>query len=382
MKHLFKICSISILALLFSTIVFAQDSGLQRTSSSRYLISAKAGGVNYIQGKVTVKRKDSTSGYLVKGNSLTVGERVITSRYSKAEILLNPGSYVRLDQESEFEFLTTSLDNLKLKLHRGSAIFEVYAGNGFTVNVKTPTARFYLVKSGVYRIDVLENGLSKIEVRRGKAQLGDFNATKLKKGKAAIVNNGQVAVSSFKRKDRDEFENWSRSRAKGLAKANAKLQRNNMRSALWNGYRSNRWNPYSSFGVWAYSPMFGSYCFLPFGYGWRSPYGFNLSRDLFYFRLPRTVYYYRPVTKTTGTTASSTNTGGTSTRPTVAPRRTPPKPSGVGGSRSRAGRTPSTVGGIRRVSPPRRTTPAPRPSRPSFPSQSGRRKVTPRNLDN
>jgi hypothetical protein len=38
---------------------------------------------------------------------------------------LNPGSYIRLAENSSFEFLTTSLDDLQLKLSDGSAMLEV-----------------------------------------------------------------------------------------------------------------------------------------------------------------------------------------------------------------------------------------------------------------
>ncbi len=39
---------------------------------------------------------------------------------------------------------------------------------------------------------------------------------------------------------------------------------------------------------------FGSYCFLPFGYGWNSPYGYSYGRDLWYFRLPSVIYNQPP----------------------------------------------------------------------------------------
>lgn len=35
---------------------------------------------------------------------------------------------------------------------------------------------------------------------------------------------------------------------------------------------------YNSFGLWIYSAQFGGHCFLPFGYGWRSPYGWWYDR--------------------------------------------------------------------------------------------------------
>jgi hypothetical protein len=62
----------------------------------RYIVSARAGGVNYVEGTVAVIRKSGRSGLLLKGDTLEVGDRVSTGANGKAEILLNPGSFLRL----------------------------------------------------------------------------------------------------------------------------------------------------------------------------------------------------------------------------------------------------------------------------------------------
>ncbi|MEZ5344707.1 MAG: FecR domain-containing protein [Pyrinomonadaceae bacterium] len=296
-KNLITIFSAFFIFALFAVFSNAQERDAVRSiAGSQYVISAQAGGVNLTIGEVLVQRKNLTSGYLVKGDTLEVGDRVMTAAGAKTEVLLNPGSYVRLGGNAEFEFVTTDLDDLQLKLNRGSAMFEVYASNDFRVTVVAPGSRFYLIKSGVYRVDVLGNGTSRIEVRKGKAQIGDFEATSVKKSRSAVVEGNDVAIEKFDRDERDDLEAWSRDRAKELAKANASLERDRLRSTLWNGYRSSSWDTFNSYGLWTYSPSLGSYCFLPFGYGWRSPYGFGLNRDLYYFRLP-TVVYYMPTVK-------------------------------------------------------------------------------------
>ncbi len=291
-------CNTAIISLLvlfgaiFVTGLNAQDGATIRSvAGNPYVISAKAGGVNYTRGQVTIQRKDLTAGLLIKGDSVEVGDKVITGATSRTEILLNPGSYARLGGNAEFEFITTNLDDLQLKLSRGSAMFEVYASDDFRITILTPTSRFYLVKSGVYRVDADLNGTSRLEVRKGKAQVGDLNATTLKKSRAADVSGREVAVSKFDRDERDDLENWSRERAKELSEANAQLERSATRNTLLNSYRNTGWDTFGSYGLWAYSPQFGSYCFIPFGNGWSSPYGFGLRRDLYYFRLPQYVYY-------------------------------------------------------------------------------------------
>ncbi len=307
--------STSIILLMLSTLIIAQDDKrtIKSAASSLYVISAKAGGVNYIEGSVAVQRKTSGAGYLVKGDQIEVGDKVSTDRNSKAEILLNPGSFARLGSNTEFEFITTSLDDLKLQISRGTAIFEVYASNDFVVTVKAPNARFYLVKSGVYRVDVLENGSSRLQVWKGRAQVGDINANKVKKSRAVVLNGSNVSIQKFDRDEKDPFDAWSKSRAKQLAKANARLRRKTLKNSLVSGFRSNRWNSFNTFGLWTFDASFGGYCFLPFSYGWRSPYGYGFRRNFFSSR-PSSSFYYAVQRSTYRIIRNQSNNRGSSNR--------------------------------------------------------------------
>jgi hypothetical protein len=100
-------------------LTFGQDEVLRAAAGDKYVISAKAGGVNHVSGTVTVARRDKRYGRLINGDSVEVGDRVATGVDGRVELLLNPGSYVRLGANSEFEFVSTSLDDLSLKIYRG-----------------------------------------------------------------------------------------------------------------------------------------------------------------------------------------------------------------------------------------------------------------------
>lgn len=298
-----NIFGISLFTVLLSGAVFAQGNG-RASSATRdlYLISAKAGGVNLVEGKVTVAGRNKKSGYLLKGDVLEIGDRVATGADGKAEILLNPGSYIRLAENSSFEFLTTSLDDLQLRLSGGSAMFEVIADEDFKVTVNTPKAQFFIANSGVYRVNVQKDGSGKIAVWKGKAQIGDFAFSEVKAGHEASANGTQFSIAKFDRDEQDEFESWSKARAKDLAKLNSTLERRDLRNTLVSGFGTSRWNMYNSFGLWVFDASFGSYCFLPFGYGWSSPYGYNYGRDIWYLRLPRVIYNQPPPVGSGGTT--------------------------------------------------------------------------------
>ncbi|MGD9588151.1 MAG: FecR domain-containing protein [Pyrinomonadaceae bacterium] len=280
--------------------VFAQTEGRIAPASSKYVVSTNAGAVNLVSGQVGVVREVGDSGHLFSGDSLEVGDRVSTGRNGKAEILLNPGSYLRLGPLSAFEFKTTSLEDLQIKLHSGSAVLEVFATEDFVVSVTTPKSSFRIIDSGVYRIDVDGMGVGKIQVEKGKAELGDRNASVVKSGREGLVAGGSASIKKFDRGDRDELDSWSKGRAKELAKLVAGLDRSNMRTSLMRSFLGRQWDLYGSFGLWIYDPFRRSHCFLPFGWGWGSPYGYGFGYNIYYYNLPPVVFTPPPSGVTPG----------------------------------------------------------------------------------
>lgn len=260
-------------------------------AADKYLISAKAGGVNYVEGSVSIVRKDGKSGYLTQRDQIEPGDVVTTAADSRAEVLLNPGSFLRLGPSSSFEFKTTSLDDLRIKLDSGSAIFEVFASRDFKVRVTTPNAKLLLIKSGVFRVDVISDGGANIEVADGEALLGDRNATLVRTGFSAKLSGRDATVERYNRKDLDSFEAWSKTRSRELAKQSAKLKDRALRDSLLASFNGGQWGMYNSFGLWVFNPSYGGFCFLPFGNGWSSPYGFGYGNCICSWHLPYVIYY-------------------------------------------------------------------------------------------
>ena len=232
-----------------------QDDTISAAAGDRYIVSARAGGVNYVEGTVGVVRKSGRSGLLLKGDTLNVGDRVSTAANGKVEILLNPGSFLRLGGTSAFEFNNTSLDELELRLDSGTAILEVYAADEFKVNVKTPSAAYSLVKSGVFRIDIPNARTSTLSVWKGAANVGEEHPVKA--GRTATVSGeNAVAIGKFDRDTKDPFDEWSKSRSKTLAQQTANLRRKDIRTSLMQGFLGGRWNFLNSFGLWLFLPAF------------------------------------------------------------------------------------------------------------------------------
>ena len=274
-----------------ATAGFAQSSVGRSTARDTYLISAKAGGVNLTEGNVGIVRANKTSGRLLKGDEISIGDRVSTDNNGRAEILLNPGSFIRIGGNTAFEFRSTSLDDLKIMIDRGSAMFEVYATREFKVTLITPRGKAVLVESGIYRVDVADNGIAKLAVWNGLAEVNGRGGVAVKKGRVATIDKTVSVVEKFDRDDKDALALWSKDRGKLVARNTSRLKNQQVRNSLISAYNGGRWGMYDAFGVWVYDAAFGSSCFLPFGRGWYSPYGYGFGHSLWWYDLPPVIYY-------------------------------------------------------------------------------------------
>jgi hypothetical protein len=261
---------------------FASACAAAQTQSGRdaRLISARAGGVNFVEGEASVRLagQQDWQRLTVKDN-LKSGDTVRTGPDGRVEVLLNPGSYFRAGEGTEFTLADDSLDKLQLNLMRGSAVVEAvgYDDLDLSININTPKGRVRLVRSGVYRFNVQPSGETEMAVYKGRALVGDGDAAQvLKGGNATRIGAGGVEIAKLDKNDRDALEDWSRERGKQLAKENASLagrQTNSLFSrASFNGFFP---SDYGFGGVWAWSSGLGCYTFLPFALGWASPYGYG-----------------------------------------------------------------------------------------------------------
>ena len=262
--------------LLFATSVLAQDrKPIPPDEMSTYVVSAKAGVVNVVEGAATVTRAVpfASPEMLISGDELRVGDTVKTGAGSRAEILLNPGCYLRLGDASEFVFLFDGSTTDKIKLSRGSAIVETSAIDG-VILVETPKANFEITQVGLYRFNVAADGRTEVAVRKGLVLVGN---TAIKGGKRAIVEGSAPTIAALNKKELDDLDSWSMERARTLIATNNKLSNRVMKRSLAMGFASNSW---------IYDSFCGCYTFLPWTAGFASPYGWSYSVYNPYWYLP------------------------------------------------------------------------------------------------
>ena len=248
------------------------------------VISARAGGVNFVSGEARVKFRDQGRWQaLTMKDTLASGDTVATGAGGRLEVLLNPGAYFRLGENSEFTLADDSLDNLRLSLESGSGIIEASGFSELRVSilVDTPQTRVEIVRSGIYRVNVRPPHSTEVAVHKGRALVGKEQALTVKGGRAARVVGVGVEVAKLDKKEKDALDLWSRERAHLLAKANGKLSSRSVNTVLASmNMTPNYWSGFSS-GLWYFDPRSGCYVFIPGGYGWSSPYGFYYNHAFF-----------------------------------------------------------------------------------------------------
>lgn len=301
-----KLSLLSALLLLFCSLsAIAQNR-------EKYVISAKAGGINAVSGQASMHaRGQSDWQQLMITDDLEAGDRVRTAADGRVEILLNPGSYLRLGGNSEVELANNSLANLEVRVIRGTAIVEATGveETQMLINISTPHARLAIDRQGLYRLNVIPNDATELIVRKGRVILNDTH-TKIKGGNKVVFSATVVSVAKMtddeKKLEKNlPIETWSKERAQTLAKANSRINNRMLTSAFSSMNSADfMFNGFGRSGLWFYNSRAGCYTFLPFGYT-SSPYGSSYSTTIYGGYNPSGGYY----PQTGGTNAGNYPTG-------------------------------------------------------------------------
>ena len=258
------------LASLFAFAVFA-DTG-------RYTTSVVPGTLNYLEGSVSLNGRPVTPDAVGKTK---VGENQILSiGQGKAEVLLTPGVYLRIGDNSSVRMLSPNLTDTRVALLNGEATVEVtelFKENRLQIGVDGATTT--LLKRGLYEFNADHPQLA---VYDGEAQVisGD-REVKVKKGHEAQLT-GAVQVTKFDRKaDQDQLYAWSNLRSEYNAQANAESALAIYGGASWYG------------PGWYWNPWWDMYGFLPGDGILYSPFGWPFFSPGFAYYAP--IYFQHPL---------------------------------------------------------------------------------------
>jgi hypothetical protein len=234
--------------------------------------SASPGTLNYIEGQASIEGRPLSSQSV--GNTTLQAGQVLATANGKAEILLTPGIFLRLGNDSTVQMVSTDLTHTEVKLEQGRANVEVdqiYPQNTVLVDLKSGQTQ--LLKNGLYAFDA---GNSTVRVFDGKAAVrpGADPQANVKpvdvKGGHQLALNGELLKPQGFNKDQaeaDPFYKWSSLRSQYLGEANLTLAE---QYAAYPGFYPG-W--YWAGGPFGYTWLPGDGLFWsPFGYGFYSPY--------------------------------------------------------------------------------------------------------------
>lgn len=228
------------------------------------VISAHSGVIHYIEGQVTV---DGAAIHPKSTEFLDVKpDQVLATEDGRAEILLTPGVFLRLPENSSARMISNSLADTRLEIVSGSALIEVgqlLRNNAITVEVRG--IEIALPKQGLYRIDT---DPARLRVFDGEARVTAASGKiDVKRGREVALDAPTLATRNFDAKSTDPFYRWSARRSEYVAQANVISARTASNAGYSSGFVS------GGYGSWAFNPWFGMFTYLPASGIYWSPFG-------------------------------------------------------------------------------------------------------------
>jgi len=282
--------------------------------SAQNAISVTSGMVNYIEGTVLldgqpVKVKIDNFPHLRNGSELRTEE-------GRAEVLLGPGVFMRLGENSAVRMISNDIMNSRLEFLAGSVIVEsAELEKDESIALTYKGSSIDLLKKGVYRFDAEPPQLS---VYDGEARvINDGQAQIVKRSHLLHLDDVAVAEKFDGKTTGDSTLRWARRRAEYLAVANVSAAREAEQYGFWG---SNNW-------IW--SPFFGTFTYLPMGGMYDSFWGYRFwsPQSVYMLYVPRQNY------GVPGTASSSTSSAAAASTSASRPISTavPGVPQGAGG---------------------------------------------------
>jgi hypothetical protein len=244
-------------------------------------ISTHSGLVQFTMGEVFLEDKplQKTTTNVVE---MKTGQTLRTGKDGNAEVLLTPGVFLRLGNDSAIRMDSNALSDTRVSVISGSAMVEcdeLLADNSVSFTVGTQTVE--LRKKGLYRFEASPPAVGVL--KGGQAFVaGNLNTT-VKSGKILQLDGTTQQPEKFKLSKDDEVYAFSQARSEDSAYATG-VTASSLYSSGFNSCATSSWYFMNSVGMYSYIPCRGIYN-NPFGYSF---YGLNSAY------LWEGPYYYVP----------------------------------------------------------------------------------------
>ncbi len=241
-----------------------------------YTISARPGVVNYIEGDVYLDASHLTGKKNVQ--TFLSANDTLSTDVGKAEVLLTPGVFLRIGDNSEIRMISPSLTDTRVEVTKGEAMLEIAElVKENNIEIVDHGATIRMQKTGLYKFTGDNPPTAAVIEGKADVVLGDKKA-ELGKDRELILSDS-LKPEKFDAKKEDDLYAWSHVRdeyvsAASYAAAKTVNVNNYFDGGGWgygfgNGYGPGWfWN--NSWNSWAWLPGMGGY-FSPFGFGYFSP---------------------------------------------------------------------------------------------------------------
>jgi hypothetical protein len=261
MKRLVALAACFFLAAFLSAPAWAAESSAN---------TALPGTLNYVEGQVSIGSQ-ALNAKSIGSAELQPGQILATAN-GKAEVLLTPGVFLRIGDNSAVEMISPNLTHTELSLEKGHAMLEVaeiHPENNIRIRENGATTQ--LLKTGLYDFNQQQD---EVRVFDGKAAVfdGEKHVTLKRDHELNLENTDSLKARKFDAKsyEQGDLYRWSSLRSGYLAEANVDEA---------STYNETPW----AFGWWGagwyWDPWFDAFTFMPgdgifyspFGWGFYSP---------------------------------------------------------------------------------------------------------------
>jgi hypothetical protein len=263
-----RLPSLKAIAGFFLAAILSAPAWASNTSAN----SALPGTLNYVEGQVSIGAQALNS-KSVGSVELQLGQSLTTEK-GKAEILLTPGVFLRVGDNSSVKMISPSITDTEVGVEKGHSMIEVaeiHPENNILVTEDGERTR--LLKTGLYDFNLNQDEL---RVFDGKAFVeGGGKPVNVKGGReVSLASNGRLEAEKFDKKSYEEGDlyRWSSLRSAYLAEANVDAA-----GSYPDG--GGPWGMGWWGSDWYWDPWFDAFTFIPgdgifyspFGWGFYSP---------------------------------------------------------------------------------------------------------------
>ena len=193
-------------------------TALAVAANGQAVVSTRSGVVHYFEGSVYLNDQPLAP-HLGKFASMASGDQLRTGQ-GRAEVLLTPGVFLRIDQNSTIRMVSNSFEDTRVELLNGSATIEAPAPQaGTAVTMGCQDWQIHFLDQGSYRVDFSP---ARLWVADGQAEVADPAS-----GTPVTVANGQdlplasaLVAEQTTSMPNDSLANWSRGRQDSISADN------------------------------------------------------------------------------------------------------------------------------------------------------------------